>query len=489
MRLVDRAEKAGAEMPPCAPSTADSNEVRGNRAKDLYRLLAMWVAGDALAIAAALYFAYEVRYNLDWLPLIERLEPITSRYALVMPAAVLLWLVLFAFNRLYDSRYLLTGLQEYGKVIVACSLGILVLIVLSFVEPNLSVSRSWLVLSWFLSIVFVSAERFAVRRVVRWGRARGRWLTRAIIVGANEHAKAIARQLSPATESGIQIIGFVDDYLPCDSFVVDQLRVLDRPSALARVARETGATEAIVVQGAIAWESFMEIITQSVSALDGLEIKLSPGFYEIMATGVRLTQDGFVPLLALEKSRITGVDAVLKRLLDVSVSLSVVILTSPLLGLLILLVKSVSPGPAFQTYPVLGVREKQFTTWKFRTRQPKKGSDESEDHALAHLLYRSGADKLPQFVSVLRGEMSLVGPRPVPAERAQVYQEWLPTLSSVKPGITGPWVVSGAAIDSLEAEIRLDLFYIRNWTIWLDLQLILQTMLRLFHGERPVTKR
>lgn len=448
-------------------------------------LMALWIFGDAVAIYVGLNVAYNVRYNLDWLPLIERLTPITERYAIMIPMAVPLWVVLFAFNRLYDSRYLLTGLQEYGQIVVACSIGILILIVLSFVEPNLSVSRSWLVLSWCFAILSVGAMRFAIRRVVRVLRTRGRLLTRAIVVGANEHAKAIARQLTPATKSGIQIVGFLDDYLPCDTRVLDDLRVLERPTALARVARETRATEAIVVQGAIAWESFMEIITRSISSLDGIEIKLSPGFYEIMATGVRLTHDGFVPLLALEKNRITGLDAVLKTVLDISVSLFFLLLFSPLIATLAVLVKLSSRGPVFEPYPVLGVREREFTTWKFRTVHKATGTD----HALGRPLYRLGWDKLPQFFSVLRGDMSLVGPRPVPTERAHLYQEWLPTLASVKPGITGPWVVSGAEVDSLDAEIRLDLYYIRNWTIWLDLQLILHTMLRLFQGVRPTTKR
>jgi lipopolysaccharide/colanic/teichoic acid biosynthesis glycosyltransferase len=455
------------------------------RRNELYFLLLLWIAGDAVAIYAALNIAYGVRYNLDWLPLVERLVPISERYALVIPAAIPLWLVIFAFNRLYDPRYLLTGLQEYGKVVIGCTLGILVLIVLSFVEPNLSVSRTWLVFSWFSTVVFVSAMRFVIRRFVHVLRTRGRLLTRAVIVGANEHAKAIARQLTPATESGIKVVGFLDDYLPHDTLVLDDLRVLERPTALARVACEMQATEAIVVQGAIAWESFMEIITHSVSSLNGLEIKLSPGFYEIMSTGVRLTQDGFVPLLVLEKNRITGVDAVLKALLDTLVSLAALVMVSPLIALVAVGLKIVSPGPVLDSYPVLGMRERQFTTWKFRTRDLRA----DRDHALGHLIYRLGLDKLPQFFSILRGDMSLVGPRPVPTERALLYQEWLPTLASVKPGITGPWVVSGAAVDSLEAEIRLDLYYIRNWTIWLDLQILLQTGLRLFQGVRPTTKR
>jgi len=142
----------------------------------------------------------------------------------------------------------------------------------------------------------------------------------------------------------------------------------------------------------------------------------------------------------------------------------------------------------FEPYHVLGAGQKKFTTWKFRTHrhEPERNT---EDHAFAKPLYRLGLDKLPQFINVLRGEMSLVGPRPVPEARAAIYREWLPTLLTVKPGLTGPWVVAGKDVQSLEDEIRLDLYYIRRWTIWLDLQILLQTAMRLFQGVRPVTKR
>ncbi|MCI0478190.1 MAG: sugar transferase, partial [Anaerolineales bacterium] len=335
--------------------------------KEYFILFVLWLIGDALALYVALNVAYDVRYNFDWLPLIEKLTPISERYQIVIPVAAPLWLLVFAFNHLYDRRYTLNGLQEYGKIVIACSMGILVLVLLSFFEPNLSVSRSWLVLSWFLTILFVGAGRFVIRRVVQLARRRGYLLTRALVVGANEHAKAIARQLEPATQSGVQVVGFLDDYLPNDSRVLDDLRVLDRPTALAQVARDTRATEAIVVQGAIAWESFMEIIQRSTFSLEHLDIKLSPGFYEILATGVRLSQDGFVPLLAIEKNRITGVDAWMKNLLDYGASLVALLLVSPLLLATMGLVKLIAPGSVFEPYYVLGARGKQFTTWKFRT--------------------------------------------------------------------------------------------------------------------------
>jgi len=170
--------------------------------------------------------------------------------------------------------------------------------------------------------------------------------------------------------------------------------------------------------------------------------------------------------------------------LDYSIALVALIVLSPLLALVALLVKVIARGSIFDEHRVLGEREKEFSTYKFRTR-----IDKMRDHILGRPLYRIGFDKLPQIFNILRGEMSIVGPRPIPTYRAQVYQEWLPTLLTVKPGLTGPWVVDGAAVDSLEAEIRLDLYYIRSWTIWLDIQIILQTVLRLFQGQRPKVKR
>lgn len=447
-------------------------------------LILLLLLSDMIAIFVALVAAFLVRYNLPWLPIVERLDPITARYQIIIPLAVPLWIGLFAFNRLYDKRFLLIGLEEYRRAIIACSMGILILIVLSFAEPNVSISRSWLAFSWVFSILFVGTLRFGVRRFVKLLRAHDHFLSRAIIVGANEQAKAIARQLEPASESGVEVIGFVDDFLPPDTPVFNDLHVMARPSALGQLAAEYGATEAIVVQGAVAWESFMEIITRSSSSLSGLDIKLSPGFYELMATGVRVSNDGFVPLLALEKNRITGLDARMKNLLDYSVSLIGLLIVSPLLALAALAVKSSSAGPIFDRYQNLGEGQEPYTTWKFRTRR-----DALHDHTFGRLIYRTGIDKLPQFFSVLRGDMSLVGPRPIPVERSDVYQEWLPTLLSVKPGLTGPWVVGGADAGTLDAEIRLDLYYIRSWTIWLDLQIILQTGLRLFQGARPSVKR
>jgi lipopolysaccharide/colanic/teichoic acid biosynthesis glycosyltransferase len=428
------------------------------RSRERVLLFGLWLLGDAVAITIALNVAFNVRYSLDWLPLIERLEPISERYAVVIPLAIPLWLVLFGLNGLYNSRYTLSGLQEYGRIVSACSFGILLIIVLSFLEPNLSISRSWLVFCWIFSILFVTVERFAIRRIVKAFRAKGHFLSRAIIVGANEQGKTIARQLTPATESGVVVVGFVDDFLPRDTRVLDDLRVLDRPAALGRIAGELGATEAIVVQGAVAWESFMEIITRSMSSLNGLDIKLSPGFYELMATGVRVSHDGFVPLLALEKNRITGAEALLKNFIDYSISALALVVLSPIIIIVAVLIRFTARDSVFEPYRVLGVGERPFVTWKFRT------SKESEDHAVGRPIYRMGLDKLPQLWNVLRGQMSLVGPRPVPVSRADVYQEWLPTLLAVKPGLTGPWVVSGAEVDSLEAEIRLDLYYIRSWT-------------------------
>jgi len=152
----------------------------------------------------------------------EKLAPINERYQIVIPVAAPLWLLVFAFNHLYDRRYTLNGLQEYGKIVIACSMGMLVLVLLSFFEPNLSVSRSWLTLPGFDDLV--------CRRSAICDSPRGATRTSSRILA---HARADRRrertcesdcaQLEPATQSGVQVVGFLDDYLPNDSRVLDDL--------------------------------------------------------------------------------------------------------------------------------------------------------------------------------------------------------------------------------------------------------------------------
>jgi lipopolysaccharide/colanic/teichoic acid biosynthesis glycosyltransferase len=261
----------------------------------------------------------------------------------------------------------------------------------------------------------------------------------------------------------------------------------------------------VLVSNAVAWETFQEIMQRlSVNPEDApFEIKLSPGFYEILTTGVQVVQLANVPLLLVNRERITGADKILKNGLDYGLGLASLLVALPLMGIIVLALRLTTRGPLIERHRVLAWGGGEFTTWKFYTglgetakpplprplalaaggqATPTPTAAVQQVTGVQSFLYDSGLDKLPQLFNILRGEMSWVGPRTVSVGQVELHSPWLPNLLTVKPGITGPWAVGWKR--SLDDEMRVTMVYIRNWTIWLDLQILAQTALRVLRLER-----
>lgn len=485
------------------------------------RLILALVALDASAISLALALAYWLRIGSGLLPERSFEDPVV--YLRMGVLAVPIWLIIFALNRLYDLRFTLAGLEMYVQVARSCLYGVAAVVLLSYFVRLAVLSRGWLLLAWLFGALLVGSGRFFFRRLVYALRRRGRLHSRTLIVGANEQGRAIARQFQAAQRAGVEVVGFIDDFLPAGALVplddtrpsAAALRVLGGPDRLAEVVRAYGVSEIVVVTNAVAWETFQEIIYAAHSSVNGdelpVEIKLSPGFYEILTTGVRVTQDAYVPLLLVNRRRITGADAVLKGLLDYALSLAVLAVAWPFMLGVALALRLFTQGPVVERHQVLAAGGGTFTTWKFHTglghtRRPRFAhplSDVLDKLALANgasavalpaeqvlglqrFLYDTGLDKLPQIFNVLRGEMSWVGPRTVSVDHVEVHSPWLPNLLTVKPGLTGPWAIGDKR--TLDEEMRLTLYYIRNWTIWLDLQILAGTARRVLRLERAKAK-
>ena len=201
------------------------------------------------------------------------------------------------------------------------------------------------------------------------------------------------------------------------------------------------------------------------------------------------------PLVRVNQVRLTGFDSILKRILDYAIAIPGLILIVPLLVFLAVLVRLDSPGPIFHRRRVMGINGQKFDAYKFRTMHtngdeilaahPELQAELNKNHKLkedpritrvGNLLRKLSLDELPQLVNVLKGEMSLVGPRIISPAEMEMYDQWGMNLLTIPPGITGLWQVSGRSDISYEERVRLDMHYIRNWSIWLDLQLLLQTV-------------
>ena len=415
-----------------------------------FLLLASLLAADALGLGLALWAAYGLVFG--------RPDP-GPDYAFAILLGLPPGLLSFAALRLYDLETVLEDSQEYATVATGCTYGVLLLIVLSTLFTGADLALRWLFAGWVLSVLAVCAGRFFMRRVVRAMRRRGHLMASALVVGADEQGRTIARQLRAEVDSGLRVLGFVDDFLPRGTPVQDGLTVLGHPGVLPTLVDDLRVAEIVVVPGAMAWESFQQILEQMTLG-GGPRIRLSPGYYDLLATTPRVAHRNFVPLFVVDSARLSGFDALLKAVLDYGLGLVVTVLTLPLvLGLLAVRVGS---GPALVAEHYLGIGGRSFVGRTLATHP---------DGWLAV----TGLYRLPLLWAVLRGHMSLVGPQPIRLAAREHYGRWLPSLASVKPGVTGPWAVVPVA--GLEEEMRAVLYYIRNWTIWLDLQVLVQTVL------------
>lgn len=466
-----------------------------------WRLTAGLVGLDALAIAAAFALAYLLRfYN----PLWPYYSPFTLAFYLRLGLAMVpAWLALFAFHHLYDPEELLGGTREYVNVISAVTTGVVVMLAYDFLlRGEAEISRGWLLLTWPLAILVVGGTRFTLRRVVYAMRRRGRWLRPAVVVGANEEGRAVAHHLGEASAaSGVRIVGFVDDDPPADQAGRPGPPLLGTLADLPRLIAQHDVRELIVAGTALPRERLLDLFRQFGQNGGNVTVRLSSGLYEILTTGMRVRKVGYVPLVTLERTRITGVDAVLKRLLDVGGSLLGLLLAGLPMLVIAMLVRVTSPGPVLYRRRVIGQGGRPFDALKFRTmrgdgaallagrpdlqeelRRAGKLKDDPRVTPLGRTLRRFSLDELPQLLNILAGQMSLVGPRMITVEEWPHYGKWQHNLLTVKPGLTGLWQVSGRSDVAYEERVRLDMHYIRNYTIWLDLQLVLQTVGAVLRG-------
>jgi lipopolysaccharide/colanic/teichoic acid biosynthesis glycosyltransferase len=449
-------------------------------------LVVTLVALDALMILAGWSLAYRWRVVTDLLPSILAVP--FEVYRDVVLVSLPLWIATFALCRMYDREELLGGPQEYGNVVKGCLMGFAVLSVVSVFMKTPDLARGWLIGGLVLTTGLVGTTRFFARRLFYSQRGRGWFVMRAVIVGTNSDARAIARQLSPAANTGVHVLGFVDDYLPVGTPIGETLHVVAATPNLHAYTAENAVDQVILVSGAMTWESFDRLLRRiTLSQEETYAIKLSPGLYETLTTGVRVSYKNRVPLLEIERAPITGIDALLKGALDYALALTALVVLLPLMALVAGILRLLGRRPVLQAQQVLGKNGAIFKTYLFASAMPETLAW-TRGRGFGRFIFETGLNKLPQLLNVVRGEMSLVGPRPVDPHAADEYDAWLPNLLSMKPGMTGARASSPENWITLEQEMRLELYYARNYSIWRDFQLLFQTGVRVLRRERVLRK-
>jgi exopolysaccharide biosynthesis polyprenyl glycosylphosphotransferase len=481
------------------PFVASARATEGLASRGRQRaIVAILLGADTLMLVLAFALASFVRF--EWLPYYHEYSATgyTALVALVVPA----WLILFYLFELYSPRLLFGGIQEYARLFNAIAFGALGLVVLGFfVRDDGAISRGWLLLSSALAYMLVAAARLCVRRAVYVLRRRGRLLSPALVVGANEEGRALAEQLRTWQTSGLHVVGCVVAGESPGRMDPPGCPTMGDLDDLDRLVTAHGIEELIVAPTALSRDQLVGLF-RSYGVNSGVNLRLSSGLFEVMTTGLEVKEFGYVPLISVRKARIQGLDAVLKRVLDCAVALPGLVLLTPVFIVIAVAIKLDSRGPVIYRRRVLGSDGREFDAFKFRTMmangdevlalepelreqlaRERKLRDDPRVTRLGRVLRRFSLDELPQLANVLWGRMSLVGPRMIsPSEMAE-YGRWGMNLLTVKPGLTGLWQVSGRAEVPYEERVRLDMYYIRNWTIWLDLQLLLRTVPAVLRGR------
>jgi len=459
------------------------------------------IVSDLFMIGAAFRIAYFIRFELQ-LPIFKLASvPSISFYLILVAILIPVWILILAIAGLYNRQNLLGGTQEYSLIFTCTTIGILMVIMAGFFGTYFVVARGWLLLTWILTFVLISSGRFVLRRVVYFLRRYGYFLSSAIIVGANEEGQMLAEQLLDQAHSGMHLLGFVDGISISDSTSELKLPVLSGLDCLDDVVQETHCEEIILVTSAISRDQ-MTSIFKRYGLSNGIIVRLSSGLYEMITTSVQVKEVASVPLVKINKVRLTGIDKLLKVVLDYGLTIPGVILLLPVFMLLAIAIRLDSPGPVIHRRKVMGVNGKTFEAYKFRSmyvngddilagypelraelERTHKLKDDPRVTRLGKILRKFSLDELPQLFNVLKHDMSLVGPRMISPEEMANYQQWGTNLLTIRPGISGLWQVSGRSDISYEERVRLDMYYIRNWTVWLDINLLIRTLPAAIKGK------
>jgi exopolysaccharide biosynthesis polyprenyl glycosylphosphotransferase len=455
------------------------------------------IIADTLVLLAAFSLAYIVRVQYDERPLLNNVYAMD--YFIAFLTIVPFWILVFALIGLYNSSTYNRRLVEWGKIAIGAFIGILLVIGWEYVsERNIFPARLVAAYSFGISFLLIVFER-EILRLVRGILFRfGKGIQRVLVVGNSSATSDIADNLSHTSKSGYKIVAIAGPA----RVVPPNLNVVHFLSADAALKKLKELKITTIIQTDLYESDEKNQRVLGVAQTNHVSYNFIPGDPEFYAG--KNTVDVFLgyPMISVSQTPLVGWGALSKAIFDRILALLFIIILSPVFILLIVLQKIVNPGPVFYISKRLSQFSKPVNLVKFRSMDARYGKKDAaeefielgrEDLAAEYKANRKVAsdpritrfgqflrvtslDELPQLFNVLRGELSLVGPRPILPQEAQFSRSRTALLHSVKSGVTGLWQVSGRSNLSFDERIELELFYAQNWSFWLDIKILFKTI-------------
>jgi len=445
-------------------------------------LESLMLLSDLLAISASWLVAYYLRFHWGPVPVYLGVPDIRP-YLVLLALIVIVWGAAFKAFGLYRPRRISSRLAEVRDIAQACTLAVLILVALTFFFKQFEFSRLAILYFWVFSILSVSLVRGSFREIVRFMRRRGYNLRHILIVGEGALVRKVIERIRVRPELGLRIVGLLVGDPKMVGGSVEGLRVLGTYEQAGEVVGELKIDKVFI---AIPLEAYgrMEGILRSLEEAI-VDINVVPDLYQYITLRGGVEEFDGLPLISLQDSPSFGWSLVAKRVMDIVVSGMALLITGPFLLLIAAVIKLTSRGPILYRQERMGLDGRTFQMLKFRSMRPDAEDDtgavwatqdDSRRTPIGAMLRRTSLDELPQLLNVLRGEMTLVGPRPERPVFIEEFRKRIPRYMlrhKVKAGITGWAQINGWRGDtSLEKRIECDLFYIEHWSLLFDLKIL-----------------
>jgi Undecaprenyl-phosphate glucose phosphotransferase len=454
--------------------------------------MSLFVTADLAVLGLAWALAYLLRFVVPVVPVTKGTPPVVN-YLTLLPVIFAIWGLVFRASGLYDPMRGSVESSERRRILRAASMSMLIFTAVSFVlfEKAYSLSRLMLLYFYVLGTAGIIAERATLREILREARRRGFNLRHVLVVGDGDLARAVADGMLRHPELGLKVRGFLTDDPARVGAMVGAVPVCGLWDEVADVVARGGVDQVVL---ALPFEALPRL-GGLVSGLDSaaVDIKVVPDVERFVSLRSGIEEFEGLPVISLRATPLMGWNRIMKRAMDISIGAVALIALSPLMLLIAAVVKLTSRGPVLFSQERMGLDGRVFRVWKFRTMRDDAEdvsgpvwavADDPRRTAIGAVLRRLSLDELPQLLNVMRGEMSLVGPRPERPVFIAEFRRHVPRYMlrhMVRAGITGWAQVNGwRGNTSIEQRIQYDLYYIENWSLLLDLKILGLTFVRGF---------